>query len=40
MGVVPIRAKKELFKNSFVGELLANFVYPVLGKHIFLKTTA
>lgn len=39
MGFVPICAQNELFKNALVGELLTDFVYPVLGKHVVLKTT-
>lgn len=38
-GSCPICAKNELFKNAFVGEVLTDFVYPVLGKHVVLKTT-
>lgn len=39
MGVVAIRAKNEFFKNAVVGEVLTDFIYLVLGKHVFLKTT-
>lgn len=38
MEVIPICAKNELSKNVVVGELLTDFVYPVLGKHFSLKT--